>query len=79
LQIPTDGWADYDWKGRTIKYHRAAIRGTLGFRESTAGDSEAMMGWGDRALLPHERDVERINTEDGNARVEPSKTNGSRA
>ncbi len=29
-------WADYDWQGRTIKYHRAEIRSLFDFREATA-------------------------------------------
>ena len=26
LDLPPTGWNDYDWGGRTIKYHRAKIR-----------------------------------------------------
>ena len=60
LQVPTDGWAEYDWKGRTIKHHRAAIREALGFRESTVADSEAVMDWATEHVLPQEWDVERV-------------------
>ncbi len=28
-------WQGYDWRGRTIEYHRAQIRAALGFREAT--------------------------------------------
>jgi Domain of unknown function (DUF4158) len=60
LQVPTDRWADYDWKGRTIKYHRAAIREALGFRESTIAECKAVMDWATEHVLPQERDVERV-------------------
>jgi len=60
LQVPTDNWLAYDWKGRTIKYHRAAIRGALGFRESTVADAEMIMQWAGEHVFPHERDVDRI-------------------
>jgi len=33
--VPAAAWQDYDWRGRTIEYHRAQIRAALGFREAT--------------------------------------------
>lgn len=38
-------WFQYDWDGRTIKYHRAQIRTHLGFREATVADAEAAIAW----------------------------------
>ncbi len=40
---------DYDWSGRTIEYHRAQIRETLGFHPATAQDAERLGDW----LLEH--------------------------
>ena len=60
LEVPPDSWSAYDWKGRTIKYHRAAIRGALGFRESTGADAETIMQWAAEHVFPHERDLDRI-------------------
>ena len=60
LQVPAESWSTYDWKGRTIKYHRAAIRSLLGFRESTLADAEAVLQWATEHVLPLEQDLERI-------------------
>lgn len=35
----------YEWTGRTIEYHRAQIRGHLGFRECTVADAEHLTHW----------------------------------
>ncbi len=53
-------WAEYDWHGRTIKYHRAEIRALWGFREATAEDGEALMLWLLEHVLSQERHPERI-------------------
>jgi TnpA family transposase len=53
-------WADYDWRGRTIKYHRAEIRSLFDFREATAEDSESVMTWLRDHILTQERDLERV-------------------
>jgi hypothetical protein len=53
-------WADYDWHGRTIKYHRAEIRALLGFSETTAEDTDAVMVWLREHVLTRERNPERI-------------------
>ena len=37
--------ASYVWTGRTIEYHRAQIRGALGFREATIQDEESLARW----------------------------------
>ena len=42
LEIDPKRWTNYDWTGRTIKYHRSEIRKLLGFREATVADSEAL-------------------------------------
>src|SRR5712692_8406724 len=35
----------YDWQGRTIKYHRAQIRTHCGFREATVRDLRELATW----------------------------------
>jgi len=39
--VPAAAWTGYDWRGRTIEYHRAQIRAALGFREVTDEDAAA--------------------------------------
>ncbi len=53
-------WADYDWQGRTIKYHRAEIRSLFDFREATTEDSESVMAWVRDHVLAQERDPVRV-------------------
>lgn len=55
---PADWWR-YDWKGRTIKSHRAEIRSLLGFREATTADSDAMVVWLQEHCI-NERKPERV-------------------
>jgi Domain of unknown function (DUF4158) len=31
LKVPAEVFADYEWTGRTIEYHRAQLRKALGF------------------------------------------------
>lgn len=38
-------FSDYNWQGRTIKFHRAAIRAWFGFREATVADAESVIDW----------------------------------
>ena len=45
LEIDPANWSNYDWSGRTIKYHRSEIRKLLGFREATVVDSEELVDW----------------------------------
>lgn len=53
-------WAEYDWQGRTIKYHRSEIRALWGFREATTEDGEASVKWLSRHVLAQERHPQRI-------------------
>ncbi len=43
--VPAMLWSQYKWHGRTMEYHRARIRFSLGFREPTLDDGMAMTGW----------------------------------
>ncbi|MGI4946588.1 MAG: DUF4158 domain-containing protein, partial [Janthinobacterium lividum] len=53
-------WPGYDWRGRTIEYHRAQIRAALGFREATLDDAEALGRWLDGQVLALERRSDRL-------------------
>ena len=59
-KVAPSSWAEYDWQGRTIKYHRAEIRSLFGFREATAEDCETVMDWLREHVLAQERHPERI-------------------
>jgi len=59
-QVAPSSWTEYDWQGRTIKYHRAEIRSLFGFREAMTEDSEAVMVWLSEHVLAQERHPERI-------------------
>jgi uncharacterized protein DUF4158 len=41
--VPAQALADYDFAGRSIKYHRAQIREALGFAEFTRSDEDKMI------------------------------------
>jgi hypothetical protein len=43
--VPYDEYLQYDWSGRSIKYHRAQIREALGFREATVQDADELAAW----------------------------------
>lgn len=57
---PAEGWLRYDWSGRSVKYHRAQIRGFFGFREATAEDGEEVAGWLLAKVLPREQDTAKL-------------------
>jgi hypothetical protein len=53
-------FADYDFSGRTITYHRTQIRGAFGFREATRDDEDRLSGWLAEEVCPVELDEERV-------------------
>lgn len=55
-EVPTEEYWAYDWRGRTIKYHRAQAREHFGFHEATAEDGEALSSWLADEVLPREQD-----------------------
>jgi TnpA family transposase len=61
-KVAPSSWGEYDWLGRTIKYHRAEIRSLFGFREAITEDGEAVMVWLREHVLAQERHPERILT-----------------
>jgi TnpA family transposase len=50
----------YDWEGRTIKAHRAAIRTFLGVHEATLADEEALVEWLASEVLAEQRQEEAL-------------------
>ena len=73
--VPAAAWTGYDWRGRTIEYHRAQIRAALGFREATDDDAAALGGWlGGQALAlerRHDRLVAATRERCRSLRIEP--------
>src|SRR5712692_6461466 len=51
----------YDWEGRTIKAHRAAIRAFLGVHEATLADEEALVEWLASEVLAEQRQEEALS------------------
>ncbi|WP_299091119.1 Tn3 family transposase [uncultured Metabacillus sp.] len=58
--VPADSFQEYDWNGRSIKYHRAQIREFMGFRESTSEDMEQIKLWLQTNILPQEMQMDRV-------------------
>ncbi|HEY6541687.1 MAG TPA: DUF4158 domain-containing protein, partial [Ktedonobacteraceae bacterium] len=50
----------YDWEGRTIKAHRAAIRAFLGVHEATLADEEASVDWLCQEVVAEQRQEEAL-------------------
>jgi TnpA family transposase len=60
VDVAASTYPDYDWQGRTIKYHRVQIRTVLGFREVSTRDAQALATWLTEHVLPTERDPARL-------------------
>src|SRR4051812_25929295 len=58
--VTAAAWRGYDWRGRTIEYHRAQIRPALGFREITDADAVALSDWLEDRALDLERWHDRL-------------------
>jgi hypothetical protein len=50
LGMVAAAWQGYDWRGRTIEYHRAQVWAALGFHEAMLDDAEALSRWLDGRL-----------------------------
>ncbi len=59
VSVAADVLTDYDWSGRTNRYHRAQIRRAFGFREATVGDEDKLATWLAADVCPVELSVER--------------------
>jgi hypothetical protein len=58
--VPAEAYVAYDWRGRTIKYHRVQIRTALGFRETSVEDADQLVDWLTNEVVPHERALDRV-------------------
>ncbi len=61
LQIPSSDYSDYDWQGRSISNHRAAIRKLFGFRTVKVVDEEEMVDWLKAEIISNEQRIEPIS------------------
>lgn len=75
VNVDTDEYLRYDWRGRSITYHRTQIREFFGFREVTLADEDALATWLLEEVLAHEQDPahlrEMIYTRLRTLQVEP--------
>lgn len=62
VAVPPELYLQYDWHGRTIKYHRVQIRKLHSFREATIEDADALAQWLCEHVLPQERNFEQLQT-----------------
>jgi hypothetical protein len=62
VKVEASELAQYEWSGRTIKYHRAQIRKASGFREPTRADEERLARWLADVACPGEIGEERQRT-----------------
>ncbi|WP_010503691.1 DUF4158 domain-containing protein [Paenibacillus elgii] len=53
-------YAQYDWTGRSITYHRTQIREFFGFREDTVEDAQDMIEWLCQHVLHHDHEMEHL-------------------
>jgi TnpA family transposase len=45
VSVPAEAYLAYDWRGRTVKYHRTQIRKYLDFHQATASDLKSAATW----------------------------------
>ncbi len=60
INVPPEKYREYDWQGRSIKYHRAQIRKFFGFREITVKDSKELTDWLAQQALIYELKFENL-------------------
>lgn len=63
VQVPAAELDAYEWSGRTVEYHRAQIRGHLGFRECSVVDADKLTGWLAEHVACKERRPEQVRVE----------------
>ena len=62
VKVAASELGQYEWSGRTIKYHRAQIREASGFREPTRADEDRLARWLADEVCPGELSEERQRT-----------------
>jgi hypothetical protein len=60
VQVSASELESYDWTGRTAEYHRAQVRGHLGFRECSVADSEKLTAYLAEHVAHKERRPEQV-------------------
>lgn len=60
INIPESSYSDYDREGRSARVYRAEIRCLFNFRVATVTDSEQMIDWLIKEILPNEQRFEAI-------------------
>jgi len=60
--VPAEAYVAYDWRGRTIKYHRAQIRTAVDFRETSVEDADKLVDWLTNEVVPRERALDRVRS-----------------
>jgi Domain of unknown function (DUF4158) len=60
LGVVPEKFIPYDWEGRMIKTHRAAIRSFLGYRETTQQDDDTFVSWLCQEVLTEQRQEETL-------------------
>ncbi|GGO99123.1 putative transposase [Wenjunlia tyrosinilytica] len=63
VQVSASELESYDWTGRTVEYHRAQIRGHLGFRECSVTDAEKLAAYLAEHVAHKERRPEQVRVE----------------
>ncbi|AYN43389.1 DUF4158 domain-containing protein [Streptomyces dangxiongensis] len=63
VQVPASERGAYEWTGRRIEYHRAQIRGHLGFRECTVAEADKLMAWLAEHVACKERRPEQVRVD----------------
>ncbi|MDT3441581.1 Tn3 family transposase [Pseudofrankia sp. BMG5.37] len=63
LEVPAAEFESYQWVGSTIEYHRAQIRGHLGFRACSVQDAEKLTAWLATNVAHAERNADRVREE----------------
>ncbi len=62
VKVTAEAFAEYEWSGRTIEYHRSQVRSALGFREATREDEEKLAMWLADEVCPVELREERLRS-----------------
>ncbi|MER6129584.1 DUF4158 domain-containing protein [Streptomyces sp. NPDC001795] len=63
VHVPASELDAYEWSGRTVEYHRAQIRGHLGFRECSVADADKLTAWLAEHVACKERRPEQVRVE----------------
>ncbi|HEY9741784.1 MAG TPA: Tn3 family transposase [Coleofasciculaceae cyanobacterium] len=53
-------YENYDWQGRSVKYHRAQIREFFGFREAKVADAASLTEWLAAQVLAYDLKIESL-------------------